>query len=214
MEGYIYLGEHYDVLQRSVGITDKKIGLSKNPIGRESQLSRTKSPIKYRILSVYKVDNMNRVEKMLHNILDSRRVEGEWFKDDEDTLTSEFIGFMDAYGAERCKMEELRPLETTNEPDRRLLLTYNKYTNDNGYVVLLRRYKGVDYEVILDSRGLLNFMGETFNTPNKLYNNGIVKNATGKKGNSGTNQMSQFVIKETGERLTEISNVVEDTQDV
>ena len=33
MEGYIYLGEHYDVLNREVGISDKKIGLSINPIG-------------------------------------------------------------------------------------------------------------------------------------------------------------------------------------
>ena len=27
-EGYIYLGEHYDVLNREIGISDKKIGLS------------------------------------------------------------------------------------------------------------------------------------------------------------------------------------------
>ena len=86
MEGYIYLGEHYDVLGREITITDKKIGLSINPVSRENQLNRTKSPIGYRIISVYKVDNMNRVEKMLHAILDSRRVHGEWFKDDEDTL--------------------------------------------------------------------------------------------------------------------------------
>jgi hypothetical protein len=203
MEGYIYLGEHFDVLNRSVGISDKKIGLSVNPIGREQQLSRTKSPIKYRILAVYKVDNMNRVEKMLHNILDSRRVEGEWFMDDEDTLTGEFIGFMDAYGAERANMDELKPVESEVEPDKRLITVYNNHSNEDGYITLTRRYKGVDYDVILDKRGLLNFKGETFDTPNKLYNNGIVKFVTGKRGGSGTNHMSQFTIKETGERLSE-----------
>ncbi|NDB56608.1 hypothetical protein EB169_12385, partial [archaeon] len=161
MEGYIYLGEHFDVLNRSVGISDKKIGLSVNPIGREQQLSRTKSPIKYRILAVYKVDNMNRVEKMLHNILDSRRVEGEWFMDDEDTLTGEFIGFMDAYGAERANMDELKPVESEVEPDKRLITVYNNHSNEDGYITLTRRYKGVDYDVILDKRGLLNFKGET-----------------------------------------------------
>ena len=36
---------------------------------------------------------------------------------------------------------------------------------------------------------------------NKLYNNGIVKFVNGKKGGSGTNGLSQFTIKETGERL-------------
>jgi hypothetical protein len=204
MEGYIYLGEHFDVQGRSVGITDKKIGLSKNPIGREYQLSRTKSPIKYRILSVYKVDNMNRVEKMLHNILDSRRVEGEWFKDDEDTLTGEFIGFMDAYGSERCSMEELKPVVEPTLKDQRLMLIYNQFADkEKGYIELVRSYKGVDYDVILDSRGLLNFKGEVFDTPNKLYNNGIVKYATGKKGGSGTNHMAQFTVKESGERLSE-----------
>lgn len=203
MEGYIYLGEHFDVLNRSVGISDKKIGLSVNPIGREQQLSRTKSPIKYRILAVYKVDNMNRVEKMLHNILDSRRVEGEWFMDDEDTLTGEFIGFMDAYGAERVSMDDLKPIDSKPEPDKRLIAVYNKYANEDGYIVLNRTYKGVDYDVVLDNRGLLNFKGEIFDTPNKLYNNGIVKFVTGKKGGSGTNHMAQFTIKETGERLTE-----------
>ena len=205
MEGYIYLGEYFDVLFRTLGISDKKLGKSIDPVTREVQLSRTKSPIKYRILVVYKVDDMGRVEKMLHCILDSRRVEGEWFKDDEDTLTSEFINFMEAYGAERVDMDQLRPTETEIDPDTRLLAVYNKLekTGSLSSITLIRTYKGVDYEVILDNKGYLNFNGEKFDTPNKLYNNGIVKFATGKKGNSGTNQMSQFVVKETGERLRE-----------
>lgn len=205
MEGYIYLGEYFDVLFRTLGISDKKLGKSIDPVTREVQLSRTKSPIKYRILVVYKVDDMGRVEKMLHCILDSRRVEGEWFKDDEDTLTSEFISFMEAYGAERVDMDQLRSTETEIDPDTRLLTVYNKLakTGSPSSITLIRTYKGVDHEVILDNKGYLNFNGEKFDTPNKLYNNGIVKFATGKKGNSGTNQMSQFVVKETGERLRE-----------
>ena len=207
MEGYVYLGEHFDVLNRSVGISDKKIGLSKNPIGREYQLSRTKSPIRYRIISVYKVDNMNKIEKMLHNILDSRRVEGEWFRDDEDTLTGEFIGFMNAYGGEIANMEELKP-EVIQNSDKRLIAVYNDLSNsgvmeEGGNITLLRRYKGIDYDVVLDSKGLLNFKGETFDTPNKLYNNGVVKHTTGKRGGSGTNHMAQFTVKSNGERLSE-----------
>ena len=61
-------------------------------------LTKTKSPIRYRIVAVYKVDDMRRVEKMLHSILDSRRVFGEWFKDNDDTLEGDFINFMNAYG--------------------------------------------------------------------------------------------------------------------
>ena len=105
-EGYIYLGELYDVMDRPMDINDKKIGLSINPIQRENQLNRTKSPVGYRVVTVYKVDDMNRVEKMLHSILDSRRTHGEWFRDDEDTLTGEFINFMNAYGAEHYNIVE------------------------------------------------------------------------------------------------------------
>ena len=196
-EGYVYLGELYDVLGRTMDINDKKIGLSIDPVSRENQLNRTKSPVGYRVVTVYKVDDMNKVEKMLHSILDSRRTYGEWFKDDEDTLTGEFINFMNSYGAEFFDMVEEKE-KVTYDIDTRLVDYASTLDGDQ---VLIRKYKGVEYEVILDTKGLLHFNGEVFDTPNKLYNNGIVKFVNGKKGGSGTNNMSQFVIKETGERL-------------
>jgi hypothetical protein len=198
MEGYIYLGELFDIIGRSINIADKKIGLSVDPIKRENQLNRTKSPIGYRIISVFKVDDMNKVEKMLHSILDSRRIHGEWFSDDGDTLTGEFINFMNAYGAEVYDIDTVKQEIDERTTDTRLVDLVNQLADE---VILVRRYKGVDYEVKLDKKGLLHFNGEVFDTPNKLYNNGIVKYVTGKKGNSGTNGMSQFIFKETGERL-------------
>jgi hypothetical protein len=198
MEGYIYLGELYDVLGRELTITDKKIGLSAQPLNREYQLNRTKSPVGYKIISAFKVDNMYRVEKMLHAILDSRRVFGEWFKDDEDTLTGEFVNFMIAYGAEIFNVEEAKASIAEIETDTRLIELAKQFGKD---ITLVRNYLGVDYEVILTSKGMLQFNGEYFDTPNKLYNNGIVKYVKGKKGGSGTNNLSQFIVKETGERL-------------
>ncbi len=197
MEGYIYLGELYDVLGRELTISDKKIGLSAQPLNREYQLNRTKSPVGYKIISAFKVDNMYKVEKMLHAILDSRRVFGEWFKDDEDTLTGEFVNFMIAYGAEIFNMEEAKAAIEV-EVDLRLQDLAKQFGKDT---LLIRNYLGVDYEVVLTSKGMLQFNGELFDTPNKLYNNGIVKFVKGKKGGSGTNNLSQFVIKESGERL-------------
>jgi len=194
---YIYLGEMYDVLGRELNNTDKKIGISEIPVNRENSLNRTKSPIGYKIVLLFEVDNMRKVEKMLHSILDSRRVYGEWFKDDEDTLTGEFNNFMIAYGGTSVTIEELKP-EVTTDPDNRLKDLATTFGQDT---VLIRTYKGVDYEVILRKDGLLSFMGELFDTPNKLYNNGVVKYARGTKGNSGTNNLSQFRIKETEERL-------------
>ena len=200
MEGYIYLGEHYDVLNREIGISDKKIGLSINPISREQSLTKTKSPIRYRIVAVYKVDNMRRVEKMLHSILDSRRVFGEWFKDDDDTLEGDFVNFMNAYGAEVYNIEEVKIEQNILKTDNRLKDVVEKH---GAPLNLVRKYLGIDYDVLLDERGLLHFNGEVFDTPNKLYNNGIVFHVKKKRGGSGTNNLSQFKIKETGERLVD-----------
>ena len=200
MEGYIYLGQYYDVLGRTLTLSDKKIGLSKDPVSREYQLNRTKSPIGYSIIAVYKVDDMNKVEKMLHSILDSRRLVGEWFRDDEDTLTGEFINFMVSYGGVVSSISEIKESKETLEsiPDRRLIDLSTSFGEDT---TLIRTYLGNDYEVILTTKGILEFNGENFDTPNKLYNNGIVKYVKGVKGISGTNNLSQFKIKSTGERL-------------
>jgi hypothetical protein len=200
MEGYIYLGEHYDVLNREIGISDKKIGLSIDPISRESSLTKTKSPIRYRIVAVYKVDNMRRVEKMLHSILDSRRVFGEWFKDDDDTLEGDFINFMNAYGAEVYNIQEIKEENILLKEDTRLLEVVEKH---GAPLNLVRKYLGIEYDVLLDRGGLLHFNGDIFDTPNKLYNNGIVFHVKKKRGGSGTNNLSQFKIKETGERLVD-----------
>ena len=199
-EGYIYLGEHYDVLNREVGISDKKIGLSINPISREQALTKTKSPIRYRIVAVYMVDNMRKVEKMLHSILDSRRVFGEWFKDDDDTLEGDFINFMNAYGAEVYNIEEVKTEQNILVTDNRLKDVVEKH---GAPLNLVRKYLGIEYDVVLDERGLLHFAGNVFDTPNKLYNNGIVFHVKKKRGGSGTNNLSQFKIKETSERLVD-----------
>jgi len=206
MEGYIYLGQYYDVLGRELSLSDKKIGFSIDPVSREYQLNKTKSPIGYSIIAVYKVDNMNKVERMLHAILDSRRVFGEWFKDDEDTLTGEFINFMTAYGGTVYDLKEVKETKEALQclPDNRLVDLANKFGQDT---MLIRTYMGVDHDVLLNTKGVLVFNGEQFDTPNKLYNNGVVKFVKGKKGGSGTNNLSQFKIKETGERL--VDNVIE-----
>jgi hypothetical protein len=204
MEGYIYLGEYYDVLGRELDATDKKIGKTISLIQREYQLNRTKSPIGYKIISAYLVDNMDKVEKLLHVILDSRRLVGEWFKDEEDTLTGEFINFMNIYGGTQVNMEEIKEFkdaQVTPTLDDRLVKIAQAFGNDT---MLIRVYKGVDYDVLLDSKGVLHFKNETFDTPNKFYNGGLLKFITGKRGNSGTNQVTQFKVKETRETLKEI----------
>lgn len=201
MEGYIYLGEYYDVLGRELDATDKKIGKTISLTQREYQLNRTKSPIGYKIISSYLVDDMNKVERLLHAILDSRRLVGEWFKDEEDTLTGEFINFMNIYGGEYVNMEQIKEEQLSGSTDERLVKIAQSFGKDT---MLIRTYKGIDYDVILDSKGILHFKGETFDTPNKFYNSGLLKHVTGKRGHSGTNQVTQFKLKETKESLREL----------
>lgn len=201
MEGYIYLGEYYDLLGRELDTTDKKIGKTISLTQREYQLNRTKSPIGYKIIFAFLVDDMDKVEKLLHAILDSRRLVGEWFKDEEDTLTGEFINFMNIYGATSVNIEQIKEEQVIGTTDDRLVKIAKEFGKDTE---LIRTYKGIDYDVILDTKGILHFKGETFDTPNKFYNGGLLKFVTGKKGNSGTNQVTQFKVKETGESLKEI----------
>jgi hypothetical protein len=147
------------------------------------------------------VDDMDKVEKLLHAILDSRRLVGEWFRDEEDTLTGEFINFMNIYGATSMDMNQIKEDQITLSGDERLVKISNSFGKDT---MLIRTYKGIDYDVLLDTKGILHFKGETFDTPNKFYNSGLLKYLTGKRGNSGTNQVTQFKIKETGESLREL----------
>lgn len=194
---YVYIGEHYDVNGRQTHISDKKIGRTKNPSQREVNWSKTKSPILYRHIKVYEVDDMYKVEKMLHGILNSKNTNGEWFEDNDETLVNDFCSFMDAYGG---KLYDYVPSEIkTNNPDDRL----QKIVNKIGETQLIRKYLGIEYEVLLTKTGKLLFEGVEYDTPNTCYNNGIVKHAKGVKGNSGTNGLNQFIVKETGKRLEE-----------
>ena len=112
---------------------------------------------------------------------------------------------MNEYEAEVYNMQEVREVIQSTS-DTRLIDIANQLGQDT---TLVRSYLGVDYEVTLNKKGQLLFNGEIFDTPNKLYNNGIVKLAKGKKGNSGTNNLSQFVIKSTGERLKDVDSTQE-----
>ena len=107
---------------------------------------------------------------------------------------------MNAYGAEIYKIEEVKMEQNVLITDNRLKDVVEKHGSP---LNLVSKYLGVEYDVILDKRGLLHFKGDVFDTPNKLYNNGIVFHVKKKRAGSGTNTLSQIKIKETGERLVD-----------
>ena len=107
---YIYIGEHYhrggltlyaknkngDLVQ-----LEKKIGKTIDLAGRESELSRTKSPIGYSMMAAWKTDSdTNKIETSLHSLLDHDRVHGEWFKDTNDDLIGRVADYMKINGYE------------------------------------------------------------------------------------------------------------------
>ena len=113
-EGYVYIGEHYDSAGRPLVLSDKKIGFTIDPPSRENSWSKTKSPYLYRHIKSYYVDDMFKVEKLLHAILNSRNTNGEWFEDEKNTLVSDFTNFMEIYGGVLFQ-PEVKTLEKSSE---------------------------------------------------------------------------------------------------
>jgi Meiotically up-regulated gene 113 len=102
---YIYLGTYYHTRHKgTISVIDengsyvtleKKIGKTVDLEQRETALNRTKSPIGYTFLRAWRTgDDTDRVELAIHALLDNVRSEGEWFADDDDTLTERLTDFM------------------------------------------------------------------------------------------------------------------------
>lgn len=113
---YIYLGTYYHTRYRGTivvadgegGIVklEKKIGKTINLEEREYSLNRTKSPIGYTYLRVWRTGtDTNRIELAVHDLLANSRSEGEWFSDDDDTLVDRVSGFMDRMGYPRVQLD-------------------------------------------------------------------------------------------------------------
>jgi hypothetical protein len=91
-KGYNYIGIHYDVLGRNIGINDKKYGVTLYPDKREKALSRTKSPIQYMFIKLYEFESQKyaeTAEQLCHYFLKNKNTNGEWFQDDDETLVNE-----------------------------------------------------------------------------------------------------------------------------
>ena len=83
---------------------EKKIGKTINLAERESELSRTKSPIGYSMIAAWKTDgDTNKIETSLHSLLDHDRVHGEWFKDTNDDLIFRVADYMKINGYEQVE---------------------------------------------------------------------------------------------------------------
>ena len=87
MENYLYIGELRDINGRELGIQDKKIGITSNLDIREFQLTQTKSPIIFRMVKAWRVNqSVSLIEKLLLQKFNKYKIIGEWFEDTENEL--------------------------------------------------------------------------------------------------------------------------------
>ena len=54
---------------------------------------------------------------------------------------------------------------------------------------------------------MYHYMGEQFNSHNKMYNNGIVFDVRGVKGGSGNSSLKPYTIVKTGQKISEVINI-------
>ena len=87
---YIYIGQYVHtegVNLQEVGVTEKKIGLTTNtPERRARGISSNKMTIQYTQIAAWEVEDCRNVETTLFRFLKNDRLEGEWFKDDNNDL--------------------------------------------------------------------------------------------------------------------------------
>lgn len=80
---HIDVGGYVEIPYKKIGITGKGNATLSS---RLSQISSTKSPIKAQCVAAWEFPEARELESALHQFLDDRRVEGEWFLDLDNTL--------------------------------------------------------------------------------------------------------------------------------
>lgn len=124
---YIYIGQFYHIRNKELPY-DLKIGITNNLNNRESQISNTKSPIKYMIIEAWQIpSNFNReaVEDMLEKLFDREKYpDCEWYdlKNEDEKL--EFINKAESF---INKMNNLVP----GAEFKKVNLISNSKTNKN-----------------------------------------------------------------------------------
>ena len=227
MSVYIYTGEYIHQTDKNFKTNDIKVGVAKSVTSREHQLSKTKGPITYQMTGAWKVmcDGIDsyQVENIIHSFFSPFRCDGtEWFDTTKFGGKEEFIGAVSRGVNSMNKIPGLTitPVDIQIKDDEvverrtklikqiqkggdvRIIELCSELGVDE--VILTRKYKGRDFDVTVTSEGVYKFNGETYDTHNKLYNNGIVPVVKGEKGSSGNSSLTPYKVKESGEEVMAI----------
>lgn len=151
---YIYLGKYYHKSGKELSdLTEKKIGLTKSLENRERELNSTKFTIGYTFVKAWETGlDTNRVERSLHAILDNDRMEGEWFEDSENTLTSRVSSYMNINGYPEVSL--LRSdINNLNDDDKAAIKASNTDLINHNVTQMINKLEtlNVQYEQKYDS---------------------------------------------------------------
>ena len=234
MKKYIYTGEYFHQTKEDYSSNDVKIGLTKDFVQRERELTGTNGPIKYQMTSVWEIsiENVENpafiIEGICHSFFHLFRYDGnEWFntelvgKSTFYTCLSRGLSSLNRIpGVKVIKLEYVTGeiVDETVENRRRLVTKLGNSKGDSRIVelcsqleveelVLSRKYKGREIQVTVKSNGMYYYLGEEFDTHNKMYNNGIVLDVRGVKGGSGNSSLKPYTIVKTGQKISEIINL-------
>jgi len=231
MKNFIYTGEYFHQTNEDYQTDDVKIGLTKNIIQRERELTGTNGPIKYEMTGVWKVyiDGVENpaiiIESICHSFFHLLRYEGnEWFNTSKIGKSSFYTclsrGLASLNRLPNVKIEKINTIndEEINETveNRRRLVTKLGMSEGDPRIIELceklgkseveleRKYKNNTVVVKVTSDGIYHFMDEPFQTHNKMYNNGIVLHYKGIKGSSGNSSLKPYTIVGTDQKISDI----------
>ena len=150
---YIYIGQYFHYHGKELGITEKKIGRTKNLKSREIQLSKTNSTIGYTYIAAWKVDDNKKIEDILHSLLSATRLDAngkttEWFEDPDDTLVDSIRKFMtdlDLGVEENLGSDEEEEVNKVRAESKPFAVVYNgiEYQESSAKETLLKVCEGI-----------------------------------------------------------------------
>ncbi len=104
----VYVMRYVDIEGYVNDIPYKKIGITRNENlnSRVQEISGTKSPIKVQCVSAWSHDKAREIENAMHIFLEDVRSDGEWFKDENDSLVERMQPIMQLLGAEEIIIKD------------------------------------------------------------------------------------------------------------
>lgn len=125
---YLYIKKYADVNGYELP-NYKKIGMTNDVERRRKQLSGTQGPIFVETVCSWEFpdDNAKAVEKAIHGLLGNLRSVGEWFIDEDDSITDSLSTLMEAFNINRVGIADTEEQVMVKQRDNNLATIMEDY---------------------------------------------------------------------------------------